>query len=145
MTKPLTQAQLEAQLRRLNFARLPIGEVEPDRLVEWASYQRVLLAAGINPVTLEWDGERYTADDVYVRWMSPNIKAWHHLHETVPGFPPLRLATWSPTFALGSALRSMFGLSHRQVGSHKYMRYEVDLARLELRRRLLKAKEQHDR
>lgn len=108
MTQPLT----EAQRSRLVLARLDAHEVAPDRRVEWAAYQGVLLAVGIDPVTLDWAGKRYDAEDVIERWIKPNSASWNYLHRAVPGFPSLTAARWSPIYALGFALRNMFGLRH---------------------------------
>lgn len=140
MTK--SSLKLEAQLARLALARLPGEKVDAERRLEWTTYRWVLLAAGIDPQTLEWDGRRYREQDVVERWVEPLSGSWEYLHAKVPGFPPRRHTEWSSIFALGCALRSMFGLRHHQVGSHKTNYYKVDTERLERQKGLLKG-EQH--
>jgi hypothetical protein len=140
MTKPLTQAQQEAQLRRLELATLSAYDAEPSRSLEWAAYQLVLTAAGIDPVTLEWDGSRYDGDDVRQRLIEPLRHIWLHLQAEVPGFVPLSLADRRPIHAMGRALKMAFGLNHRRVScrSKPYTgSYAPDLERLEQRRTLL--------
>lgn len=135
---PRSPSKLELQLGRLALARLPRERVEPARRVEWTAYRWVLIAAGIDPQTLEWDGRRYCESDVRERLTEPLSGTWDYLHATVTLWPPWRHVEWSPVFALGSALRGLFGLTHIQVGSHKTGYYKVDVKRLEQRRGLLR-------
>lgn len=111
-------------------------DVEPARRLEWAAYQIILSAASIDPVTLEWTGQRYRVDDVRKRLIEPLSHAWDHLHANLPGFPPFHQTRWSPVFALGNALRQLFGLSHH-LTSHHTGRYAPKRKALELRRELL--------
>lgn len=131
-------AKQRAQLAHLALARLPGEEVAAERRLEWAVYQGVLLAAGIDPQTLESGGERYDAADVVARWVEPLSGSWEYLHARVPGFPPRRHMEWSPICALGCALRGMFGLTHKQIGNHRGGYYRVDLECLERQRDLLR-------
>lgn len=142
MTKPPTKAQIEAQLDRLELAGRAVVDVEPARRLEWAAYQLILSAASIDPVTLEWNGQRYCADDVRVRLIEPLGHAWGHLHAVLPGFPPFHQTRWSPMFALGNALRQLFGLSHH-LTSHHTGRYAPKLKALELRCNLLAQRRAH--
>lgn len=139
---PKSPPKLDSQLARLALARLPGEEVEPLQRVEWTAYRWVLLAAGIDPQTLEWDGRRYCEADVRERLTEPLANTWGYLHATVTLWPPWRHVEWSPVYALGCALRGLFGLTHQQVGSHKTGYYKVDVERLERVRTLLR-EEQH--
>lgn len=136
MTKPTTPETLEAQLARLELAGRSVGDIIPQRRLEWAAYQMVLAAAGIDPVTLEWNGQTYDQTDVEERLVEPLSHAWDHLHANLSGFPPLYQAEWSPMFALGNTLRRSFGISHRQT-SHHTGRYAPKMQALALRRDLL--------
>lgn len=140
---PKRPSTIEAQLDRLEFAQRSVDEVEPSRRVEWAVYQVILTAAGIDPVTLEWNGQRYRADDVRVRLIDPLHCIWHYLSTEMSSITWLRRAERSPIAALGKALRQLFGLRHSTVGSHKYQRYAIDTQALELRRNLLARRRAH--
>lgn len=143
MPKSPSRKTLEARLDRLEFAQRSVDEVEQSRRVEWAVYQVILTAAGIDPTTLEWDGQRYCADDVRVRLIDPLRCIWHYLSAEMSSITWLRRAEESPITALGKALRQLFGLRHSVVGSHKYQRYAVDTQALELRRNLLAQRRAH--
>ena len=137
MTKPLTQAQQQAQLRRLELATRSVDNVPPAQRLEWAVYQLILAAAGINPATLEWDGSRYDANDVRQHLIDPLRHIGLHLQAEVPGFVPLSLADKRPIHAMGRVLKVTFGLEHHLVGSHRLKRYIPDAQLLEQRRTLL--------
>lgn len=122
MTKPLTPAQQEAQLRRLELATLSSYDTEPSQSLEWAVYQLVLTAAGINPMTFEWDGSCYDGDDVRQRLIDPLRHIWLQLHQGVPGFVTLSLADRRPIHAMGRALKMAFGINHRRV-NHRLKPY----------------------
>ncbi len=142
VTKPPTPEKLAGQLDRLELAQRSVGEVEPPRRLEWAAYRVILAAAGIDPDTLEWDGQRYDADDVRERLVEPLSHVWGYLHTQLPGFPPLHQTRWSPMFTLGNCLRQLFGLDHR-LTSHHTGRYAPRLPALELRRQLLAKRRDH--
>lgn len=140
MTKPLTPAQQEAQLRRLELATLSAYDAEPSRSLEWAAYQLVLNTAGIDPVTLEWDGSCYDGAAVRHRLIDPLRHIWLHLQAEVPGFVSLSLADRRPIHAMGRALKMAFGINHRRVScrSKPYTgSYAPDIERLDQLRTLL--------
>lgn len=140
MTKPLTPAQQEAQLRRLELATLSSYDAAPSQSLEWAAYQLVLDAAGIDPATLEWDGRRYDGDDVREQLVEPLRDVWLPLHREVFGFVPLSLADRRPIHAMGRALKMAFGINHRRVScrSKPYTgSYAPDIERLDQLRTLL--------
>lgn len=129
MPKSLEQKheeRLAAQLRNLRLAGRSGDGVTPSRQLRWAVYQLVLAAAGVDPVTLEWNGEEYAAEDVRQRLIVPLEPIWDYLHAEVHGVTTKSCASRTPVMTLGNALRMMFGLDHHPVGSHRWQHYAVD-------------------
>ncbi len=128
--------------RHLALAGQNEEDVTPANRTRWRAYRCVLEAAGINPSTLTWDERPYTAAVVRQRWVEPYAADWEEFTAEVQGYPPLEQADWKPVYALKTALRRLFGLTHRRVGIDRHScYYAVDLRLLAQQREKLNERE----